>query len=218
MNIEIWSDVACPFCLIGKRHLEMALKQIEFGDNVEVIYRSYQLDPSAPKETDKSIYELLASKYGQTVEWAKQANENVKSMGAKAGLSLDIDAIKPTNTFDAHRLIHLAKEEGKQKEAKDAFLSAYFEKGLNVSDPEVLKAVMEDLGINKDEVEKVLNSDQYASAVKEDVALSQKYGIQGVPFFLINQKYGVSGAQPVESFVDALSQIREEEVSETGAS
>lgn len=218
MNIEIWSDVACPFCLIGKRHLEMALEQVEFSDEVEVTFRSFQLDPSAPKETDKSIYELLASKYGQTVEWAKQANENVKSMGAKAGLSLDIDAIKPTNTFDAHRLIHLAKEEGKQKEAKDAFLSAYFEKGLNVSDPEVLKAVMEDLGINKDEVEKVLNSDQYASAVRDDVALSQKYGIQGVPFFLINQKYGVSGAQPVESFVDALSQIREEEVSETGAS
>lgn len=218
MNIEIWSDVACPFCLIGKRHLEMALEQVEFSDEVEVTFRSFQLDPSAPKETDKSIYELLASKYGQTVEWAKQANENVKSMGAKAGLSLDIDAIKPTNTFDAHRLIHLAKEEGKQKEAKDAFLSAYFEKGLNVSDTEVLKAVMEDLGINKDEVEKVLNSDQYASAVRDDVALSQKYGIQGVPFFLINQKYGVSGAQPVESFVDALSQIREEEVSETGAS
>ncbi len=218
MNIEIWSDVACPFCLIGKRHLEMALEQVEFGDDVEVIYRSYQLDPSAPKETEKSIYELLASKYGQTVEWAKQANENVKSMGAKAGLSLDIDAIKPTNTFDAHRLIHLAKEEGKQKEAKDAFLSAYFEKGQNVSDPEVLKGVMKDLDIDSEKVKQVLDSDKYAEAVKKDVALSQRYGIQGVPFFLINQKYGVSGAQPVESFVDALTQIAAEEDSETGAS
>lgn len=218
MKIEIWSDVACPFCLIGKRHLEMALEQVEFGNDVEVVYRSYQLDPSAPKETDKSIYELLASKYGQTVEWAKQANENVKSMGAKAGLALDIDAIKPTNTFDAHRLIHLAKEEGKQKEAKDAFLSAYFEKGLNVSDPEVLRGVMKDLDIDAEKVERVVNSDEFASAVKEDVALSQRYGIQGVPFFLINQKYGVSGAQPVESFVDALSQIAAEEVSETGPS
>lgn len=211
ITIEIWSDVACPFCLIGKRHLELALKQVDFADEIEVLFRSFQLDPSAPLKTDKNIYELLASKYGQTVEWAKKANENVKMMGAAAGLSLDIDAIVPTNTFEAHRLIHLAREEGKQREAKDAFLSAYFEKGLSVSDYEVLTRIMEDLHIDTDKVKEVLESDRYADNVKEDIELSRRYGIQGVPFFLINQKYGISGAQPMESFVQALTQIREEE-------
>ena len=210
MNIEIWSDVACPFCFIGKKHLEKALEIVDIEEEVQVTFRSFQLDPGMPKSDERSIYEILASKYGRTVEWAKQANENVKAMAAQVGVEMNIDGIKPANTFDAHRLLHLAKAEGLQKEMKDALLSAYFVQGLSVSDESTLLSIAENVGLKKEEARTCLSSDQFTEAVQQDIAMAGKYGIQGVPFFLINQKYGISGAQPINSFVQALNQIARE--------
>ncbi len=213
MNIEVWSDVACPFCYIGKRNLEKAIEQLEIQDEVSVIWRSFQLDPSAELTTDKSIYELLATKYGKDIQWAKEMNQNIVKSAAEVGLAYDIDGIKPTNSFDAHRLIHLAKSEDKQDEMKEALLAAYFVEGKHTGDKKTLVEMAALVGLNAKRVEEVLNSNEYEDAVHADIAQAQQYGISGVPFFVINKKYGISGAQPISNFVETLSKVRSEEAS-----
>lgn len=209
MNIEIWSDVACPFCYIGKRHLEQALEQLPDLD-VDITWKSFELDPNAPINSDLDIYDSLAKKYGRDRNWAKQMNANMVNMASKAGLSFDMDSLIPTNTFNAHQLIHLAKEKGKQDEMKEALLSAYFTEGKHVGKPEVLIEIAESIGINEQEVRKVLEDNSYSNKVVKDVEEAHSLGVQGVPFFYINEKYGLSGAQPVEVFVEALSKIASE--------
>ena len=213
MNIEVWSDVACPFCYIGKRHLEKAIEQLEIKSDGSVTWRSFQLDPSAELTTDKSIYELLATKYGKDIQWAKEMNQNVVKTAAEVGLAYDIDGIKPTNSFDSHRLIHLAKSEGKQDEMKEALLAAYFVEGKHTGDKKTLAEIAASVGLNAKRVEEVLNSNEYEEAVHADIAQAQQYGISGVPFFVINKKYGISGAQPISNFVETLSKVRSEEAS-----
>lgn len=209
MNIEIWSDVACPFCYIGKRHLEQALEQLPDLD-VDITWKSFELDPNAPVNSDLDIYDSLAKKYGRDRNWAKQMNANMVNMASKAGLSFDMDSLIPTNTFNAHQLIHLAKEKGKQDEMKEALLSAYFTEGKHVGKPEVLIEIAKSIGINEQEVGKVLEDNSYSNKVVKDVEEAHSLGVQGVPFFYINGKYGLSGAQPVEVFVEALSKIASE--------
>ena len=209
MKIEIWSDVVCPFCYIGKRHLEKALEQLPDLD-VEIIWRSFELDPNAAVNPDLDIYDLLAKKYGRNREWAKQMNDNMVQMATKAGLNYNMDEVQPTNSFNAHQLIHFAKDEGLQDEMKEALLKAYFEQGKHVGDPETLTELAVKVGLDKANAQKVLQENTYSNDVVADVEKAHKIGVQGVPFFYINEKYGLSGAQPVEVFVEALTEIAKE--------
>ncbi len=206
MKIEIWSDIACPFCYIGKRHLEKALQQLPDLD-LEIVWKSFELDPNAPVSSDLDIYDTLAKKYGRNREWAKQMNANMVQMANKAGLNFNMDKVKPTNSFNAHQLLHLARNHGKQHEMKEALLSAYFTEGKHVGDPETLVQIATDVGLDKNEAENVLENNTYSSHVVNDVEEAHRLGVQGVPFFYINKKYGLSGAQPVEVFTEALQKI-----------
>src|SRR6478735_1461999 len=178
MKIEVWSDFVCPFCYIGKRRLEQALQQFAHKDDVQVEFKSFELDPNAPVDTGKTINEALAAKYGMTIEQAKQANEGIGQQAASVGLSFNFDDMKPTNTFDAHRLAKFA----------------------------------EAAGLDREEARQILaDKNAYANEVRSDEATAQQYGISGVPYFVVNQKYAISGAQPIETFVGALQQVWEEE-------
>jgi len=190
--------------------LQQALEKLpEIDANIE--WKSFELDPNAPVNSDVDIYDTLAKKYGRDRNWAKQMNANMVEMASEAGLNFNMDEVKPTNSFNAHQLIHLAKKHGKQDEMKEALLSAYFEKGLHVGDKEVLTSIAASVGLDTDEVKEVLEKDKFSSDVVSDVEEAHRLGVQGVPFFFINKKYGLSGAQPVDTFVEALSKIHQEE-------
>ncbi|MAO66482.1 MAG: disulfide bond formation protein DsbA [Balneola sp.] len=209
MKIDIWSDIACPFCYIGKRHLEKALEQMPDID-VEINWKSFELDPNAPVDSDLDIYDTLAKKYGRDRSWAQQMNNNMVEMASKAGLDYDMDSVKPTNSFNAHQLLHLAKTHNKQDEMKETLLSAYFTEGKHVGDVDQLVEIADTVGIDKDEARHVLEENTYSEQVMADIEEAHRIGVQGVPFFYINNKYGLSGAQPVDVFVDTLQQIEDE--------
>lgn len=210
MNIDIWSDVACPFCYIGKAHFEKALKELPDSLQVNVTWKSFELDPNAPKEPTADIYDTLATKYGKDRNWAIQMNKNMTQKAEQAGLKFNMDDVKPVNTFNAHRVIHLAKNKGLQHEMKERLLKAYFTEGVNVADPDELARLGYDVGLNRDKILTALNEKQYTEEVVQDIEQAHKIGVQGVPFFLINNKYGLSGAQPVDVFVNALTKIEQE--------
>lgn len=209
MKIEIWSDIACPFCYIGKRHLEQALEQLPDLE-VNITWKSFELDPNAPIDSDLDIYDTLAKKYGRDRDWAKQMNNNMVNMASNVGLNFDMGSLIPTNTFNAHQLIHLAKEEGKQDEMKEALLSAYFSEGKHVGKADTLVKIAKKVGIDVQKAKQALKDNSYSNKVVQDVEEAHSLGVQGVPFFYINEKYGLSGAQPVEVFVEALSKIASE--------
>lgn len=209
MKINIWSDVACPFCYIGKRHLEQALEQLPDLE-VDITWKSFELDPNAPLNSELDIYDTLAKKYGRDRKWAQQMNANMVEMASRAGLSFDMDNLIPTNTFNAHQLIHLAKEEGKQDEMKEALLAAYFTEGKHVGNPHTLVNIAKKVGIDEHLTRKALEDNSYSNQVVKDVEEAHSLGVQGVPFFYINEKYGLSGAQPVEVFVEAISKVASE--------
>lgn len=209
MNIEIWSDIACPFCYIGKVRLEKALEQLPDID-ASIDWRSFELDPNAPENPELDIYDTLAKKYGKDRKWAEEMNENVVQMAEKEDLDFRIDDIQPVNTFKAHRLIHFAAKNDRQHEMKNALLNAYFSKGKNVNDTDTLVSIAENIGLNKNNVKEFLERNELSQNVIEDIEKAHKIGIQGVPFFLINNKYGLSGAQPVEVFKEALKKISDE--------
>ncbi len=211
MNIEIWSDIACPFCYIGKRHFEKAVEQLGIENEIELTWRSFQLDPTAPQSTDKTQAELLSEKYGKSMEWVAEMNNNVKNMAENAGLNYNMEAIVPTNSFKAHKLLHLAKEEGKQNEMKEALLAAYFIDGKDTGNTDTLLELAETMGLDTQRAQEVLNSEEFDADIRADILQAQNFGISGVPFFVINRKYGISGAQPVEHFVETFKKIREEE-------
>ncbi|MGJ7913005.1 DsbA family oxidoreductase [Neobacillus sp. LXY-1] len=212
MKIEVWSDFVCPFCYIGKRRLEMALEQFPHKDQVEVEFKSFELDPNSPNYNGQNIHEVLAKKYGMSVEQAKQANKGVGQQAASVGLTFNFDDMKPTNTFDAHRLAKFAKAEGKEGAITEKLLFGYFSESKLVSDHETLANIAEEVGLDRQKALEVLQDETaYASDVRMDEALSQQYGISGVPFFIVNQKYAISGAQPLETFVGALQKVWEEE-------
>ena len=204
MQVEIWSDIMCPFCYIGKRKFETALSQFENRDEVEVIWKSFQLDPNSPTLPDKSIYEYLSERKGMSVEQAHQMTKQITTRAEQVGLTFNFDTAVTANSFDAHRLLHLAHEEGVQNETKEALLAAYFTDGKNVADADTLTQVGEKAGLEPQRVKAVLQSDQYVSAVQQDIYESRQLGVQGVPFFVLNRKYAVSGAQESDTFLDAL--------------
>ncbi|RFB13403.1 DsbA family oxidoreductase [Bacillus sp. HNG] len=212
MKIEVWSDFVCPFCYVGKRRLEQALEQFTHRDQVEVEFKSFELDPNAKPYSGQSIHELLASKYGTSVAQAKQMNESVGQQAADVGLNYDFDAMKHTNTFDAHRLAKFAATEGKEKEMTEILLHSYFEEGKLISDHEVLADLAESVGLDRHATLDVLKDEKkFANDVRIDESLAQQIGVTGVPFFVINQKYAISGAQPTSTFLGALQQVWTEE-------
>jgi predicted DsbA family dithiol-disulfide isomerase len=214
MKIEIWSDFVCPFCYIGKRRLEEALNKFPHKDQVVVEFKSFELDRNSPLYNGKSIHEVLASKYGMTIEEAKKANEGVGQQANSVGLSFNFDQMKPTNTFDAHRLAKYAKGKGKESEITEKLLFGYFTESKNLGDQGTLVDIAEAVGLDHEEVAEVLkDKSAYANDVRIDEGLAQQYGIGGVPYFILNNKYAISGAQPTETFLGALQQVWQEESS-----
>ncbi|MDT9591779.1 DsbA family oxidoreductase [Nocardioides zeae] len=204
MRIEIWSDVVCPWCFIGKRRLEAALADFPHADEVEVVYRSFELDPSAPLHGTERTVDALTRKYGPQ---APAMMQQVDQIAREEGLAFRQDETVHGSTAAAHRLLHLALAEGgpaQQRDLKETLLSAYFEQARNVSDPAELRDVAVGAGLAADRVDEVLASEEYADAVAADVARARAYGATGVPFFVLDSKFGISGAQPTEVFAQAL--------------
>ncbi|GCF08077.1 DsbA family oxidoreductase [Dictyobacter arantiisoli] len=206
MKIEIWSDIACPWCYIGKRRFESALAQFEHRDQVEIIWRSFELAPDAALKTEGSMEEVVAKKYGLSREQAAESNRTITQLAAKEGLEYHLDQIQMTNTFDAHRLIHLAAHHGLQDVAKERLLKAYFVEARNVGEIDTLVQLASEIGLDAEEARTALSSDTYADAVRTDEERAHVFGITGVPFFAIDEKYGISGAQPTDVFSRALKQ------------
>ena len=204
LKVDIWSDVQCPWCYIGKRKFEQALKL--YGKPVEVEYHSFELAPDTPEYFDGSPVDYLSKTKGLSIEQVNQMISRVTDIAADVGLTYDYDQVKQTNTVRAHELLHYAKELGKQSEMKERLLSAYFTEGVHIGKIENLARLAGEIGMDPDEVTKHLTDRTYLNAVKEDVAQAQAYGISGVPFFVIDGKYGISGAQASETFVSALEE------------
>ncbi len=211
MKVEIWSDVVCPFCYIGKRNFENALKSFSPKGEVEVVWRSFQLDPSVKTTPGQSLHEYLAERKGFTPDHARQMNDHVTNVARQAGLSFNLDKAVVANTFDAHRLIHLAAKHGLQDAAEERLFSAYFSEGKNVGNLDTLVQLGTEIGLDAEEIKRVLQSDAYAEEVHADQYGAQQVGARGVPFFVFNNKYAVSGAQPSEVFAKALQKTWEEQ-------
>jgi predicted DsbA family dithiol-disulfide isomerase len=204
VKIEVWSDFVCPFCYIGKRRLEKALELFDYRDEIEIVYRSFELDPGAPKDTESSIHELLAVKYGLSLQQAQESNRNVAQQARAEGLTYNFDTIVPTNTFDAHRLAHYAGQQGKAKEMNERLFRAYFTDSLHIGERETLVRLAEEVGLEGSAVRDLLEQNALADEVREDENEARRLGIRGVPFFVLRGKYAVSGAQPLEIFQGAL--------------
>ena len=203
MKIEIWSDVVCPWCYIGKRRLEHALADFEHADEVEIVWRSFQLHPEAPAGEAIPTRQYLTSRFGPQ---ASQMTDRVAAIAREEGLDFDFDHALTVNTFDAHRLLHLAGAEGVQDRAKERLLRAHFSEGADLADPDTLVALMKEAGVSEDRARAAIeNPDEYAKDVDRDIQEARALGANGVPFFVIDRKYGISGAQPAEVFRQALS-------------
>jgi predicted DsbA family dithiol-disulfide isomerase len=211
VRIDIWSDYACPFCYIGKRRLENALSQFPNRNQVEVVFRSFQLDPHAEVSTDKSIHELLATKYGMTVEKAKAMNAQLAEQAKDVGLEFNFDTVKHTNTFDSHRLSHFASTKGKGAEMSERLLRAYFTDSLNLGDRSVLASLAAEVGLDQAEAAAMLETDAFANEVNGDIEEGSRLNITGGPFFVFNNKYALSGAQPGPVFTEVLDTVWAEE-------
>ena len=205
MIIEVWSDVVCPWCYIGKRRLESALA--DFPHEVEVVWRSFQLDPGAPVVPTETVAESLGRKYGGGPEGGARMIDNVEAVAAEEGLIYRLHQAQRANTVDAHRLLHLALEQGGsvlQGALKEALLAAYFTEARNVADHAELRAVAVGAGVDPARVDAVLASEEYREEVYADIEQAQAYGATGVPFFVVDKAYGVSGAQPADTFRQVL--------------
>jgi len=208
LRIDVWSDIACPWCYVGKRRLERALKEFPHADDVSVVWHAFELDPGAPKERDPSIShaERIAKKYGLSVEQARQNSERLRQIAQGEGLAFDFEHIRSGNTFDAHRLIQLARARGLQGEAEERFFKAYLEEGALMSDHGTLASLAADAGLDEGEVADVLASDQFAKEVRADEARAHELGISGVPCFVLDGRFAVSGAQSPQVLLSALHQ------------
>jgi predicted DsbA family dithiol-disulfide isomerase len=212
LRVDIWSDIACPWCYIGKRRFEAALAQFPGRGEVEVAWRAFELDPAAPRLRDKnsSYAARLAKKYGVPVARAEAMLGHMTDVAAAEGLALEFERIQSGNTFDAHRLLHLARERGKQDALKERLLCAYFTEGEPIGEPEALVRLAAQAGLDADEVVATLASDALTREVRADEDQARRLGIHGVPFFVFGARYGVSGAQAPEVLLRVLEQAKEE--------
>jgi predicted DsbA family dithiol-disulfide isomerase len=218
LRVDVWSDIACPWCYVGKRRLEAALASFPERGQVEVVWRAFELDPSAPRVRDSSTSyaQRLATKYGTPLPRAQEMIQRMVEVAAADGLTFDFDRIQPGNTFDAHRLLHLAHERGRQDAVKERLLRGYMTEGEAIGQPEVLLRLATDAGLEPDEVQGVLSSDTYQREVRADEEEAHALGISGVPFFVLGGRYGISGAQPAEVLLRALGQAWSEMAPELG--
>jgi len=205
MRVEIWSDVVCPWCYIGKRRFEQALSAFAHRDEVEVVWRSFELDPGAPQERVGDYAEMLSAKYGFPVSQGQQMIDTMTASATQDGLDFHFETARVGNTFDAHRLLHLALDRGVQDAVKERLLRATFTEGEPIGDHEALVRLGVEAGLDADEARDVLTSDRYAAEVRGDEAQARAYGITGVPFFVVDGTYGVSGAQPAEAHAQVLA-------------
>jgi predicted DsbA family dithiol-disulfide isomerase len=204
--IEVWSDVACPWCYVGKRRLEAALAAFEQRDEVTVLWRSFELDPGAPRERKVDNATHLAEKYGRSRDEALAMQRRMADIAADDGIEMRHDIARGGNTFDAHRLLHLAADRGVQDAVKERFLRAYHSEGEPIGDPATLERLAVEAGLDAAEVHEVLAGDLYAAEVREDERTAAELGIHGVPFFVVDRAYGASGAQPADTLVELFRQ------------
>lgn len=212
LKIEVWSDVVCPFCYIGKKHLEDALETFEHKDEVEIEWKSYQLDPTFEQPAKKlSIDEMLAKKYNKPVDAIRESQKNLVRSAKEVGLDFDFDSAVPFNTFQAHRVIQKAKEKGLGDRAEEIFFSNYFEQGKDLGKLDVLKKeAIESVGLSEADFSDAISNKVYADKVLDNLKEAYSIGVQGVPFFVFDRKYAVSGAQPVPAFVETLQATYDE--------
>jgi predicted DsbA family dithiol-disulfide isomerase len=204
VEVEIWSDVACPWCYIGKRRFEAALSQFEHGDAVRVTWRSFELDRDAPHERTGDRAEHLAKKYGMTVAQAQEAEQRLTDVAKSEGLGFRFEAARSGNTFDAHRLIHLAEEHDLQDAMKERLLRAYFTEGELMSDHDTLVRLAVEVGLDEQLARETLAGDRFAQEVQDDERTAGELGVSAVPTFVVDRKLGTSGAQPPEALLELL--------------
>lgn len=210
MQVEIWSDVVCPWCYLGKKRFERALADFKHGDQVQVVYRSFELDPTAPQGVTTPTVERLAEKYGMSPSDADKAQRQMEERAAADGLTFRMASLRSGNTRDAHRLLQLAKEAGLQGELMERLQRAYFTDQVSIFDHAALTRLATEAGLDRDDVAAVLASDRYTDHVETDERMAQALGATGVPLFVIDRKYGISGAQPTETIASVLEQVWDE--------
>ena len=215
MKVEIWSDVVCPWCYIGKRRFEHALAQFAHRDEVEVVWRAFELDPTRTGSTEGDYATRLAEKYGRTVPQAQQMLDSMTEAAAAEGLAFHFEKAQASGTFDAHRLLHLAAEHGLQDALKERLLAASFTQGEPVGEAETLVRLAAEVGLDAEQARRVLAEGSYAREVRAEQAQAQALGITGVPFFVVDGRYGVSGAQPAALLLQTLEQAWSERPSLT---
>jgi predicted DsbA family dithiol-disulfide isomerase len=206
MDIEIWSDIACPWCYVGKRRFEAALGEFEHRDQVAVVWRSFELDPEAPRERTGDRAARLAEKYGMTLQQAHEAESHLAEVAAGEGLEFRFDLARSGATFDAHRVVHLAHDRGRQDAMKERLLRAYFSEGELVGDHGTLVRLAGEVGLPEAEVREMLAGDRYAEQVRDDELTARRLGISAVPTFVIDRKIGASGAHPPDDLLELLRQ------------
>ncbi|HRO48170.1 DsbA family oxidoreductase [Agriterribacter sp.] len=206
MKVSIWSDVRCPFCYIGKRKFEKALNKFADKDKVEVVWRSFQLDPNLETKTGINAVDHIAAVKGISQQQAEEMHTHVTRVAKEAGLDFDFEKAVVANSFNAHRLIQLAKTHGLGNEAEEQLFKAHFTEGKNIDDKEVLTQTGVAIGLDEKEIKTMLSTDAFAAAVKQDEQEARDIGVSGVPFFVFNDRYAVSGAQSPDTFLQALQQ------------
>jgi Predicted dithiol-disulfide isomerase involved in polyketide biosynthesis len=204
LKVEIWSDVVCPWCYIGKRRFEQALEQFEHKQDIEIVWKSYQLDPELKSDPKTTVHQMLANKKGISVEQARQMNDHVTQLAHEAGLSYHFERAVVANTFDAHRLIQLAKKKGLGPEAEERLFRAYFTEGENLADHATLEKIGSEIGIPAQEVSEMLSGRAFADEVSQDAYEAYQLGIRSVPTFVFNERYGIAGAQEPDLFLSTL--------------
>ena len=207
MKIEIWSDIACPFCYIGKRHLEQALSKFNDSIHFDIEWKSYQLQPDLQITEAKGLDAYLAEIKGWSIEQAQSMNQQVSQMAKSSGLNYQLDIAKVANTLKAHQLIQLAKTKSLGDAAEEALFKAYFIEGKDLNDENELCRIAEGIGISSHEISSVLKTQAYVDEIKREQFEAQQLQVRGVPFFLFNDQYAISGAQPVETFINTIQQI-----------
>ena len=210
MKIELWSDFACPFCYIGKTKFDKALEAFPHKDEVELVYKAYQLNPAAPKVMVGSPAEAFAKGHRISVDKAEQKFTMFVEAAKAVGLEYNYDIIQMTNSLDAHRIAKWARTFNKETEVVNRFMKAYFTEGLNIADHDTIVSLVGELGLDKDEAKSVLSSGKFRDVVEDEINEGRQVGVRGVPFFVLNRKYGISGAQPVEYFTQVLEKLWEE--------
>lgn len=204
MKVDIWSDTRCPFCFIGKRNFEKALQAFSQNDKVEVNWHSFQLDPNMKTDLTKNHYEYLSEIKGFPMQQIMQMHENLIQSGKNAGIDFNFDEVKVSNSFKSQMLVQLAKEKGKATEMEELLFEAYFKSGKDIDDVEVLSEIGNKIGFSNEEIKNAVNSEQLSQLVNNDISEASNLGIRGVPFFVFNQKYAISGAQPTHLFSEVL--------------